>query len=168
MVIFLGDYIDRGPDSRGVIDSLIEFKKSYPRSLFLRGNHEDTFLDYVGLGGSYGWAWITNGGGQMLSSYGLEPSASTEAILQHIPQEHIQFINQLDYGVELSDYILVHAGITPNRALQCQSSDDLLWIREKFIYSPHKLGKPVIFGHTFFEDLRAGTPESWYIVPKYS
>lgn len=158
LVIFLGDYIDRGPNSREVVSSLINFKKLFPRTIFLRGNHEDTFLDYVGLGGSYGWAWLSNGGAQLLASYGISLGASKEEILRLIPEEHIAFFRKLDFGVELDNYIVVHAGINPNRAIHQQISEDLLWIRDKFIYSPHKLGKPVIFGHTIFESLFLDLP----------
>lgn len=138
-VIFLGDYVDRGPFSAGVIDHLIEFSRIFPATLFLRGNHEQMFTDY--LEGHDPTAFFMNGGLKTLHSYkrsGQWP----------VPSTHRAFIKNLLNYYETDDHIFVHAGLRPGIPLTDQQCDDLLWIRREFISSDYDWGKTVVFGHT--------------------
>ena len=140
-LIFIGDYIDRGNDSKGVIDILIKLMESSSKVQCLMGNHESLFLEYF-----YGRnenPFLINGGIATLNSYRVN-----ERI--YIPPEHISFIRSLKTLVELDDYYIVHAGLMPGVEIEKQSVKDKLWIREEFIFSEYDFGKKVIFGHTPF------------------
>lgn len=149
-LIFLGDYIDRGADSKGVVSYLIEWeKKGKQEMIFLKGNHEDMFLSYMGLAGRYGEMFLFNGGGATLASYGVFPgNVAPEDILSAVSQEHIAFFQELRMYYLLEDYLCVHAGIHPSRPLGQQVEEELLWIRDEFILNPHPLPYTVLFGHT--------------------
>ena len=138
-IVFLGDYVDRGPASAGVIDYLIEFGAAFPTTVFLRGNHEQMFAEYLeGRGLS---VFLMNGGLKTLSSYqdrGQWP----------IPSSHHTFLQALVNCYETEDYIFVHAGLRPDISLSEQSINDLIWIRQEFISSNHDWGKIVVYGHT--------------------
>jgi len=142
-LVFMGDYIDRGPQSVEVVDYLIELKKRIPGIIFLKGNHEDMLEKY--LNGTDRFTYLLNGGQQTLDSY---LSRSSEAGSNPIPPEHMDFYKSLRLTYETEDYIFVHAGLRPKISLESQDKDDLLWIRDKFLYSRYDFGKPVIFGHT--------------------
>ncbi len=141
-VIFLGDYVDRGPASSGVIDYLIEFGRALPSTVFLRGNHDQMFADY--LDGHEPTIFLMNGGLKTLSSYqnnGQWP----------IPSPHRAFLEALLNVYETEDYIFVHAGLRPGIPLAEQDITDLLWIRREFITSDYDWGKTVVYGHTPLE-----------------
>lgn len=138
-VIFLGDYIDRGPASAGVIDYLIEFSRNFPATFFLRGNHEQMFTDY--LEGHDPAAFLLNGGLTTLNSY-------QDSGRWPIPSSHLRFLETLLNYYETEDYIFVHAGLRPGIPLAEQDSSDLLWIRGDFISSNYDWGKTVVYGHT--------------------
>ena len=140
-LIFIGDYIDRGNDSKGVIDILIKLIESSPNVHCLMGNHESLFLDYY-----YGRnenSFLINGGVATLNSYRVNGKIC-------IPPEHLSFIESLKDLVELDDYYIVHAGLMPGIEMKKQSIKDKLWVREEFIFSEYDFGKKVIFGHTPF------------------
>ena len=149
-LIFLGDYIDRGPDSKGVISYLIEWRQQRNQEVvFLKGNHEDMFLSHLGLPGRYGDMFFFNGGGATLASYGISPSnVAPEDALSAIPREHLLFLEGLKSYCLLEPYLCVHAGIRPSIPLSQQSEEELLWIRDEFILNPHPLPYTVLFGHT--------------------
>lgn len=149
-LIFLGDYIDRGADSKGVVSYLIEWeKKGKQEMIFLKGNHEDMFLAYMGLAGRYGEMFLFNGGGATLASYGVFPgNVAPEDILSAVPREHIAFLQELRMYYLLEDYLCVHAGIHPSKPLGQQVEEELLWIRDEFVLNPHPLPYTVLFGHT--------------------
>lgn len=151
VVVCIGDYVDRGPDSCSVIDQLLRFKSSHAHTFFLKGNHEEMMLSFLGLGGSGGRLFLANGGEETLLSYGLplEP----EAALQGLPPAHRDFLQSLERMVLLDDFALVHAGVDPLRELGSQVDDDLFWIRDTFINNVHHFGLTVVFGHTPFEDV---------------
>jgi serine/threonine protein phosphatase 1 len=140
-LIFLGDYVDRGRDPKGVIDLLIELSKESPHVRFLMGNHEALFLEY--LDGGDADLYLYNGGASTLRSYGKNKGIA-------VPKEHLSFLQSLEPYIELDDYWIVHAGLQPGIEIQEQSLQDLLWIREPFIMSDYDFGKTVIFGHTPF------------------
>lgn len=138
-VVFLGDYVDRGPDSAGVISTLIDFAKKFPATVFLRGNHEEMFTDY--LAGRDPSLFLINGGVKTLASY----QASGQ---WPIPPDHRAFLDTLQNSYETADYIFVHAGLRPGIPLAGQDPRDLAWIRREFISSTYDWGKPVVYGHT--------------------
>ncbi len=158
LVVFIGDYIDRGVFSKIVVDQLIEFKTKFPSTVFLRGNHEDMFLSYLGLGGYAGEVYLDNGGVQTLESYGIPEHTPPLSVLSLIPEKHRRFYNELEYGVEVAEFLLVHAGIRPGVELDQQNPHDLMWIRAEFTTSEHSLGKTVVFGHTPYEDVLIHLP----------
>jgi serine/threonine protein phosphatase 1 len=146
---FVGDYIDRGPDSRAVIDLLLEAKRRPEiTTVFLKGNHEDMCLAYLGRPGHWGESWMLNGGAATLRSYGVDARAPGAVALASIPAAHLEFLDSLRVTHVTGEYLLVHAGIRPGVALAAQDEEDLLWIREEFILARHNLPQTVIFGHT--------------------
>lgn len=158
LFIFIGDYIDRGPHSKQVLDRLIELKKSWPRTVFLKGNHESMLLGYLGVGGDHGEFYLQNGGKAFFESYGIDPFVSLPELIAQIPSAHLDFIKDLEVGVVLAEFVFVHAGVNPKRALDDQLVADLLWIRREFIDEPHSLGKTVVFGHTAFNQVHVTLP----------
>ncbi|UCH20529.1 MAG: serine/threonine protein phosphatase [Deltaproteobacteria bacterium] len=142
-IVFLGDYIDRGPNSFEVVDYLVKLKKQYPDIVFLKGNHEDMLENY--LSGVDRMTYLINGGQQTLDSY-LSRSRNPQEPL--IPNEHLAFYSSLLLYYETEHYIFVHAGLKKNVSLENQKLEDLLWIRGQFIQTKHDFGKLVVFGHT--------------------
>jgi serine/threonine protein phosphatase 1 len=145
-LVFIGDYIDRGPDSVEVVEYLLDLKKRVPGIILLKGNHEDMLEKY--LDGTDRFTYLLNGGQNTLDSYLsiTDPSGSFP-----IPTDHIDFFKSLRLYYETEAYIFVHAGLRPKVPLASQETEDLLWIRDKFIYSKYNFGKPVVFGHTPLE-----------------
>jgi serine/threonine protein phosphatase 1 len=139
-LIFIGDYIDRGPDSKGVVDTLLDIKKRIKNAVFLKGNHEQMLLDCINRGEKK--PFMDNGGMKTLSSY------DTNEFFPMLPSSHIEFFNTLKTWHMTDGYIFVHAGLRPGIPLERQDTEDLIWIREAFIHSPHNFGKIVVFGHT--------------------
>lgn len=146
-LVFLGDYIDRGPASKDVIDRLLRLRREGPQCVFLKGNHEDMFLDFIGLRGRYGEAFLFNGGGATLESYGLESYVGAD-VAERLPPDHRDFFAGLQLHHVSGAFLCVHAGIDPVRDLSQQPEEALLWIREEFICNRHTLGLTVLFGHT--------------------
>lgn len=143
-VVFIGDYIDRGPDSRGVVDTVLNIRKRMKNVICLLGNHEQMFLNYY-LEHRDEELFLHNGGMSTLISYGFTHAGKKHL---HIPDTHMEFFTSLHpyYGTE--DFIFVHAGLRPGIPMDKQNLEDLLWIRHEFINSPYDFGKIVIFGHT--------------------
>ncbi|MCX7990629.1 MAG: serine/threonine protein phosphatase [Proteobacteria bacterium] len=141
LLIFLGDYIDRGDENKKVIDYLIQLKKNRRDGLtvFLKGNHEVMFLDY--LQGRNIELFFYNGGRETVKDY----TSNGELF---IPEDHLDFFKNLLPYYETESYIFVHGGLKPGVSLDNQSEDDLFWIRGDFIFSDYNFGKKIIFGHT--------------------
>lgn len=156
--VFIGDYIDRGPDSKGVIDTLLAWKAEFPRTIFLKGNHEDMLLSFLGMGGSSGEVYLVNGGAEFFKSYGIEPTGPLSEVAKSLPKEHLQFFASLEIGVSIGEFLFVHAGVNPARELHAQKPHDLMWIRGEFIPVEHNVGKTVVFGHTPFADVMLHMP----------
>jgi len=149
-LVFLGDYIDRGPDSKSVVSYLIDLKsKREQEVIFLKGNHEDMLLSYLGLPGKYGDMFLFNGGGATLASYGIASlGGSSQDVLSHIPQSHLDFFLSLKTYYLMEPFLCVHAGVQPRKTLHEQVEEELLWIRDEFIFNRHILPYTVLFGHT--------------------
>ena len=147
-LIFLGDYIDRGEDPKGVVDLILEISREGRSVQCLMGNHEDLFLEF--LEGADPANFILNGGINTMESYHMDESPDHRA--DKIPPDHYTFLKGLQLLIELDDYYVVHAGFRPEVSIEEQTLQDLVWIREPFIYSSHDFGKKVIFGHTPFYD----------------
>jgi calcineurin-like phosphoesterase family protein len=150
-VIFLGDYIDRGPDSRAVVSYLLTLRQERDsiELVFLKGNHEDMLLSFLGHSGQHGEMFLANGGKATLASYGIEPDeANTENASAAIPSDHLGFFQGLENCYATDSFLCVHAGINPQKSLAEQSNEELFWIRNTFIYRAHTLPYTVLFGHT--------------------
>ena len=142
-LIFLGDYLDRGEDPKGVVDYILALSKCSLNVDCLMGNHEAMFLDY--LSGRDKGLFLMNGGWNTVESYMAGKTDEDDSL---VPPEHMAFFRSLKIYIELDDYYVVHAGFRPGRAIKEQTKDDMLWIRDAFIYSDYDFGKKVIFGHT--------------------
>ncbi|MER8972866.1 MULTISPECIES: metallophosphoesterase [unclassified Mesorhizobium] len=159
-VIHLGDYVDRGPDSKGVIDFLIDAQKRDPRHLMLAGNHDVGFLDFLDVPDPDG-LFMRYGGIQTALSYGVALTANAywfgkaetlrqghAALIEAVPQNHLEFLRSLAFSVTFGDFFFCHAGIRPGIALENQSRQDLIWIREVFHDHTGLYPKIVVHGHT--------------------
>jgi serine/threonine protein phosphatase 1 len=149
-IVFIGDYIDRGPDSKGVVEDVLQFKKTHPNSTFLRGNHEDLFLDYLNGDNNYQpGVFLMNGGFETLQSYGVD----TRDDPPRLPPIHMKFFKELEIFHETKGFVFVHAGMRPGVPLKEQSERDMIWIRHEFFESDADFGKPIVFGHTPMPDV---------------
>jgi serine/threonine protein phosphatase 1 len=146
-VVFVGDYVDRGPSANDVIELLIDAEHSEAEMVFLKGNHEDMMLSFLGYPGHYGESFLFNGGAQTLESYGIGEDELNE-VESRIPATHVDFLKRLGTSYYRPPYFFVHAGIAPLRQLEEQIVEDMLWIRQEFIFHPHQTGATVVFGHT--------------------
>jgi serine/threonine protein phosphatase 1 len=157
VVVYLGDYVDRGSQSREVVERLIDRPLvGFERRLLL-GNHEESmlqFLDDVQIGP----AWLAYGGAATLLSYGVRPPSSDrdfirvqEELRGKLPAPHLAFLRSLQLSHVEGDYYFVHAGIRPGIPLDAQRQSDMLWIREEFLHSRQDFGKIVVHGHTITE-----------------
>jgi serine/threonine protein phosphatase 1 len=156
-LVFLGDYVDRGPDSRGVVERLITNVPQGFDTHFLKGNHEAILLDFL----EDAWRldhWLMNGGEQTMRSYGVDTErlahqgAAAEvwrqAFAAALPEAHMRFFRDLQLSVSFGDYLFVHAGVRPGVPLAAQSEADLIWIRGPFLSHADPFDKIVVHGHT--------------------
>jgi len=156
VVVFLGDLIDRGPESAGVIERLQSLQHFPARMLFLLGNHEEFLLR--ALAGEPGVAqdWLGFGGDACAESYGIAVSALqamneqriAEVLRAAIPETHVAFLKTFGDTFAFGGYLLVHAGIRPGVPIEQQQPRDLRWIRQPFLSDAHDHGCMVIHGHT--------------------
>ncbi|MFK7991166.1 MAG: metallophosphoesterase [Sandaracinaceae bacterium] len=149
-LVTLGDYVDRGPDARGVIETLLAMRERC-HVVSLRGNHEELFLDYLDHDDEkHAAKFVLNGGGATLRSYVAD--GSTEV---RVPREHIEFIRGLPHCYETDDYFFVHAGV-PDVPLETIDVEEhgpfMLWARGRFLDSTFKWDKRIVHGHTAMPD----------------
>ncbi|MGI6657101.1 MAG: metallophosphoesterase [Desulfobulbus sp.] len=149
-IVFLGDYIDRGPQSKEVIQTILDLRTVHPRVIPLMGNHEFMLLEY--LRGRDPGIYLHAGGTYTLASYCLDPFAAPARAMAEIPREHLAFFDSLPLFWEDPYAIYVHAGLQPHRHLSQQTAQWCLWAREEFLRSNYNFGKPVVFGHTVFDE----------------
>ena len=153
--IYLGDYIDRGPDSSRTLDLLVE-RGQDRETVFLKGNHEAYFLEVLRDPGKLD-EWRQFGGLQTLMSYGIQPLLNPTAaervelirrLNEAVPDTHLSFLQTLKPSFVCGDFFFVHAGVRPGVALSEQREADLLWIRNDFLDSDADFGKFIVHGHT--------------------
>lgn len=159
-LVYLGDYIDRGPDSRQVVEHLVTTRPSGLRSVFLMGNHEESLLGFLDDPEAYA-GWLSYGGLATLVSYRIDPGPPmaglplldlAEELLARIPGHHLTFLRRLQEAYVLGDYLFVHAGIRPGVPIELQSRQDLLWIRGDFLRSTAPHPKVIVHGHNISEE----------------
>jgi serine/threonine protein phosphatase 1 len=151
LLICLGDYVDRGPDSAGVLELLLKPAPAGMKRIALMGNHEELMLRFL-LDESVGPVWFANGGDATLDSYGvtaLESYGQARRQLERLlPESHRSLLESLPLSHSEGDYFFVHAGVRPELPLDQQRREDLLWIRGDFLYSGFDHGKVVVHGHS--------------------
>jgi serine/threonine protein phosphatase 1 len=148
-LVFVGDYIDRGPQCKGVVDYVIRLKNLAPpgQVICLKGNHEAMLLDF--MAGGPAEMFLFNGGMATLEDYWDVDWVDREGLA--LPPDHAQFYQDLQLYYETPEYIFVHAGLKPGVPLADQVEADLLWVRGEFITSAADFGRRVVFGHTPFK-----------------
>jgi serine/threonine protein phosphatase 1 len=153
--VLVGDYIDRGPTSREVLDRLIQRSRSH-ETVLLKGNHETFVFDFL-KDPSTLQAWRQYGGLETLMSYGLHPPLNAdvlergqlaEAFRRVLPQDHQRLLGDLKLSFTCGDFFFAHAGVKPGVSLQKQREEDLLWIRDDFLLCEDDFGKLIVHGHT--------------------
>lgn len=162
VVIYLGDYIDRGEKSSDVLDLLLDHPVDGAESIHLLGNHEDFVLTFL-RDASVGEPWLKNGGDATMLSYavGLPPVADRaerhrlmrDSLEEKLPERHLAFLRSLEMLHVEGDYAFVHAGIRPGRPLEDQIPEDVLWIRGDFLNSRADHDKCIVHGHTVTKDI---------------
>jgi len=143
-LVFLGDYVDRGPDARGVVDRVLQLVSRGLDVVCLRGNHEVMMENY--LKDEDVAFFLVNGGASTVHSYSVG-NVDGRCV---VPDTHKSFLRGLKKYYETDDYLFVHAGFRPGVPVADQADDDVYWIRDEFIASDFDFGKKVIFGHTPF------------------
>lgn len=159
-VIYLGDYVDRGPGSAQVIERLLRAPLSGFTSIHLKGNHEDMMMSF--LDGPPTLGWLLNGGTATLASYGVKAGglaiyfADLDGVRRDlhaaVPPDHRAFLRALRLMHVSGDYAFVHAGVRPGVDLAAQDPAELMWIRDKFLRSKEDFGKVVVHGHTIADE----------------
>ncbi len=149
LLLHIGDYVDRGPDTAGVIERL---RHGPPiagvPTVNLKGNHEQTMIEALAGERAAGTDWLFHGGKPALESYGVDPEAPRDAWRAAVPDSHHAFLGQLTLMHREGGYLFAHAGIRPGVALEQQVQDDLLRIRQPFLFTDQDLGVVVVHGHT--------------------
>ena len=159
LLVFLGDLIDRGPNSAQVVELLRTYSAHGLRTVFLLGNHEEVFLRILGGDAAPVASWLRFGGAECLESYGADArtiARSTDVEAMHliraaIPAEQVEFLQGFGDTCRFGDYLFVHAGIRPGVPIEEQLQSDLRWIREPFLEDETDHGCVVVHGHTISE-----------------
>lgn len=161
IMVFLGDYVDRGPDSCKVIDYFLANQQKASKQVCLKGNHEATFLEVLDNPEDLAY-WGTLGGFPTLRSYGIpakdllgtHSAAHMRKLLKtHVPETHLQFLRHLPLHFRCGDYLFVHAGIRPGKPVNKQTPEDAMWIRAPFLNHKGDFGVYVVHGHTPVEKI---------------
>lgn len=156
-IIHVGDYVDRGRDSAGVVDRLARMTASDPRALCLLGNHDEMMRGFLADPLVFGPSWFANRGASTVRSYGIDAPDMPDAdalpdlaarFAAALPPAHGAFLRDLPLSVRFGDYFFCHAGIRPGVPLDGQDAHDLVWIREPFLSSTRDHGAVVVHGHT--------------------
>ena len=156
LLVFVGDLIDRGPNSAQVVERLRTYRRPAVETVFLLGNHEEVLLRILSGDADMITKWRLFGGKECLDSYGvdtaklagLKKEEALEVIRKAIPREHVEFLQTFDDSCRFGDYLFVHAGIRPGVEIDQQRQSDLRWIREPFLFDETDHGFVVVHGHT--------------------
>jgi len=156
LLVFVGDLIDRGPNSAQVVERLRTYRRPTVETVFLLGNHEEVLLRILSGDADMITKWRLFGGKECLDSYGvdtaklagLKKEEALEVIRKAIPREHVEFLQTFDDSCRFGDYLFVHAGIRPGVEIDQQRQSDLRWIREPFLFDETDHGFVVVHGHT--------------------
>jgi serine/threonine protein phosphatase 1 len=149
LLLHIGDYVDRGADTAGVIEHLINGCPIPAMDMVnLMGNHESTMLDALSGERAAGTDWLFAGGRAALESYGIDPDGPRDRWVSLIPQAHQAFLRDLTLMHREGGYAFIHAGVRPGTPLEHQARDDLLRSRQPFLYSEADFGAVVVHGHT--------------------
>ncbi len=177
ILVFLGDYIDRGFQSKDVLDVLLSDQVSGFETYFLKGNHESAMMQFLD-DPAIGPRWAEYGGVETLVSYGVQPprtrtnleewQRASEELNAAMPDGHRHFLRNLDLSVRIGDYVFVHAGVRPGVPLEAQTERDMLWIREEFLEDRRPFGAVIVHGHTpttapFKDSRRIGVDTGAYL-----
>jgi serine/threonine protein phosphatase 1 len=160
-IVFLGDLIDRGAQSAGVVERLRNFRPRYARPIFLAGNHEEVLLQILAGSAEIIADWMKFGGAECAASYGvdvdrlrrMEEQDALEVLRGAVPRAHVEFLESFGDTFSFGDYVFVHAGIRPGIALDAQDRRDLRWIREPFLSDAKEHGFVIVHGHTIVESV---------------
>lgn len=158
LLVFLGDYVDRGPESAGVASYILALRAMGGFDVrCIKGNHEQTLLKFL-EDAAIGPVWMEHGGGATLSSYGVTAPARRSdkdaweatriAFQRALPDDHLEFYRDLPLSLTVGDYFFVHAGVRPGVALAKQTEQDLLWSRAEFLAEKKPFEKIIVHGHT--------------------
>lgn len=160
VVVYVGDYVDRGMHSREVIDHLLSDPLPGFEKIYLKGNHDDALLQFLG-DADFGPTWFSFGGDATVLSYGVRMSPAKlgrerfedmrQQFEANLPAAHLAFLRSLQLVWECGDYLFVHAGFRPGVGLQQQKPEDMMWIRDEFLDSRHDFGRVVVHGHSVTE-----------------
>lgn len=158
-LVLLGDLIDRGPDSAGVIERFVSNPPSWARPVYLQGNHEEFFLNVLTGKEETVASWLTYGGYECAASYGVSqgstlnatPAEIVERLKAAVPASHLDFLENMADSFRFGDYLFVHAGIRPGVPIAEQDRRDLRWIREGFLDCRDDHGVVVVHGHTIVD-----------------
>ena len=162
LLLYIGDYIDRGPHSKDVISQIIKLQKENIKSIFLMGNHEQVMIDFLFNKINNLKYWLNLGADQTFKSYKIEVvefikdgfeddkiDRLRSVLLNELSDEHIHFLKNLRLSYSVGNYLFVHAGINPEKTLKNQDKKDLLWSRsDKFFDKNFKFEKIIVHGHT--------------------
>ncbi|HEX8303063.1 MAG TPA: metallophosphoesterase family protein [Sphingomonas sp.] len=162
-LIFLGDLVDRGPESAQVVETLMHLSKRRPegKTRFLLGNHEEVFLAVLAGDSKVLKFFDRIGGGDTILSYGVSKAAYKAAsyeelltlVLDAVPEDHVEFLQSFEDMIVVGDYVFVHAGVRPGQPLNLQRSNDLRWIRADFLGHRGRFEKIVVHGHTISDEV---------------
>ena len=162
LLIYIGDYIDRGPKSKQVIDQILQLKNKEIKAVFLMGNHEEMMIDFLFNKINNLENWLINGADQTFKSYDIEVvefikdgfedhiiDKLRKVLIEKLGNEHLDFFNNLQLTFSVAQYLFVHAGIDPIKNLTDQSKQDYLWARsDDFFHKDFKAEKIIVHGHT--------------------
>ena len=162
ILVFLGDYVDRGPASDKVMEAMVWLQARRDLEVhLLKGNHEQALLSFLDSPEDAA-GWMTYGGRETLTGYGVvppephdDPAAylrARDALLANMPASHLRLLERLELMAVVGDYAFVHAGVKPGVALEAQAEHDLLWIRQAFLDAPGPFEKVVVHGHTWRDE----------------
>ncbi len=165
VVVFLGDLIDRGPDSAAVVERLLQYAPEWAKVVLLAGNHEEVLLRLLDGDERVLGDWLRFGGAECCASYGIDPAAlrrmgtrrAGEAIRAAVPRAHTDFLRGFSDTLRIGDYLFVHAGLRPGLPLASQAQSDLRWIRQPFLSDTSDHGFVVVHGHTISDGIDEAT-----------